>query len=175
VSRPVQTCSKDNVPLKSYNIKSGCEGGGAFACDEQSPFVVSKNVSYGFAAARLKGQNESDWCCKCYELMFANGKVMIVQVTNTGGDLGENHFDLQIPGGGQGLFQGCLAQYKVYKGGELYGGVKDKRQCAQLPVRQRKGCLWRFEWFENSDNPKARAREVMCPKKLTDISKCVRY
>ena len=174
VNRPVETCSKDNVPLKGYDTKSGCEGGGAFACDEQSPFVVSANMSYGFAAAKLKGQVEADWCCKCYELTFRKEKKMIVQITNTGWDLGENHFDLQIPGGGQGLFKGCEAQYGLYKGGELYGGVKNKKECGQLPKRQRRGCLWRFEWFENADNPRVRAKEVDCPKRLTDISKCVR-
>jgi hypothetical protein len=31
------------------------------------------------------------------------GKELIVQVTNTGGDLGENHFDIQMPGGGVGI------------------------------------------------------------------------
>ena len=38
------------------------------------------------------------------------GKTMIVQSTNTGGDLGENHFDIQMPGGGVGIFgsgRGC--------------------------------------------------------------------
>lgn len=34
------------------------------------------------------------------------GKSMIVQVTNTGNDLGDNQFDLAIPGGGQGALAG---------------------------------------------------------------------
>ncbi len=42
-------------------------------------------------------------CCACYELTFTSGPVkgkkMIVQATNTGGDLGDDHFDIQIPGG----------------------------------------------------------------------------
>ena len=38
----------------------------------------------------------------CLKLDFQGvlqGKSMIVQVTNTGGDLGQNQFDVQIPGG----------------------------------------------------------------------------
>ena len=31
---------------------------------------------------------------------------MIVQVTDTGNDLGDDQFDLAIPGGGQGVTQG---------------------------------------------------------------------
>ncbi len=38
-----------------------------------------------------------------------NGKEMIVQVTTTGGDLGYDVFNLQIPGGGMGYFSGCLS------------------------------------------------------------------
>jgi hypothetical protein len=44
------------------------------------------------------------------------GKKMVVQATNTGGDLGENHFDLLIPGGGVGIFNGCPAQYGSWNG-----------------------------------------------------------
>ena len=31
-------------------------------------------------------------------------------MTNKGGDLGKNHFDVMIPGGGFGIFNGCAAQ-----------------------------------------------------------------
>jgi len=44
---------------------------------------------------------------------------MIVQATNTGGDLGSNHFDLMIPGGGVGLFDGCSRQYGSFNGVSL--------------------------------------------------------
>lgn len=50
---------------------------------------------------------------------------MIVQVTNTGSDLGKNHFDIAMPGGGVGLFNGCSAQWNasVDGWGDRYGGV----------------------------------------------------
>ena len=59
-------------------------------------------------------------CCECYELTFLDksvdgegkvcegcskyegelaGSTMIVQVINSGGDLGSKQFDIQIPGG----------------------------------------------------------------------------
>lgn len=63
----------------------------AFTCNNNIPWAVNDNLAYGFAAAHIRGQSESDWCCKCYELKFTsgpvNGKRMVVQVTNTGGDL----------------------------------------------------------------------------------------
>lgn len=69
-------------------------------CSNQSPWAVSDQLSYGFAAVRINGQSESTWCCACYELTFTSGPVsgkrMIVQAVNTGGDLGNNHFDLAV-------------------------------------------------------------------------------
>lgn len=76
--------------------------------------AISSTLSYGYAAVKLAGKQESDWCCACYELTFTSGPVagkkMVVQATNTGGDLGDNHFDLAIPGGGVGQFNGCTSQ-----------------------------------------------------------------
>lgn len=64
----------------------------AFTCNSNIPWAIDDDLAYGFAAAHLSGQSEADWCCKCYQLTFTsdpvNGKKMIVQVTNTGGDLG---------------------------------------------------------------------------------------
>ena len=65
----------------------------------------------------------------------ASGKKFAVQVTNTGGDLGENHFDIQIPGGGVGIFNGCSVQYGAPNDGwgQRYGGVSNVGECGQLP------------------------------------------
>ena len=105
----------------------------------------SNNVAYGFAAGNIQGSNEWGWCCACYELTFTsgpvNGQKMIVQVTNTGGDLGGNHFDLQIPGGGVGIFNGCTAQWGAPNDGwgDRYGGVRSEADCNQLPAQIRDG------------------------------------
>lgn len=89
---------------------------------------------------------------------------MIVQVTNTGHDLGYDHFDIQIPGGGVGYFnQGCIAQWNAGPNGwggnykfannirkilsnhfsypilERYGGVSSEAQCSQLPAVLQEG------------------------------------
>ena len=69
-------------------------------CSSQSPWAVSDSLAYGFAAVNIAGGSESSWCCTCYELTFTStsiaGKKMIVQATNTGGDLGSNQFDLAV-------------------------------------------------------------------------------
>lgn len=101
VSAPVKTCAKDGSPLSDLNAKSGCEAGGtAYMCADQTPWKVNDNLSYGFAAGSIIGQTERDVCCSCYKLKFtsglAKGKEMIVQLTNIGGDLSGNHFDIAV-------------------------------------------------------------------------------
>lgn len=99
---PLGTCDINDNPLgDGGGTASGCEpGGGAFMCSSHSPWEVDENLAYGWAAVRINGQTENDWCCACYELSFTSGPVsgkkMIVQATNTGGDLGENHFDIAV-------------------------------------------------------------------------------
>jgi hypothetical protein len=69
-------------------------------CSNESPWAVSETLSYGYAAVNIAGGNEASWCCACYELTFTStaiaGKKMIVQATNTGGDLGSNQFDINV-------------------------------------------------------------------------------
>lgn len=99
---PVATCDKNDKPLNDNGAtKSGCESGGnAFMCSSQAPWAVNDTVAYGYAAVRISGSTENQWCCQCYELTFTSGAVqgkkMVVQATNTGGDLGSNHFDLAV-------------------------------------------------------------------------------
>jgi hypothetical protein len=179
VDRPVETCANDGLTVLGVNEQSGCNGGVAYTCNDNQPFVIN-DVGYGFAAAHLSGQGERDWCCGCYELQFTSGpisgKKMIVQVTNTGGDLGENHFDLQIPGGGVGLFNGCKPQWGApdQGWGAQYGGVSSLAECDQLPAQIRDGCKWRFGWFQNADNPSMSFVRVKCPAELTSKSACNR-
>ncbi|KAI9787368.1 MAG: hypothetical protein M1835_002780 [Candelina submexicana] len=158
VSAPVKTCGKDGSPLSDANAKSGCEAGGsAYMCSDQSPWAVSDTLAYGFAAVNVAGQTERDWCCSCYRLTFTSGSVkgkqMIVQATNTGGDLGGNQFDIAIPGGGVGTFNACTNQHGApSKGwGKQYGGL-DTNTCSSLPTELQPGCNWRFDWF--ADNPR---------------------
>jgi hypothetical protein len=66
VSQPILTCSKNDSPLRDPSASSGCDGGSAFACGNNSPFAVNDNVAYGFAATAISGKQESNWCCACY-------------------------------------------------------------------------------------------------------------
>lgn len=98
---PVQSCDKSDNPLSNVDAKSGCESGGtAYMCSNQSPWAVSDTLAYGYAATSISGGSEASWCCACYELTFTSaplvGKKMVVQSTNTGGDLGTNHFDIAV-------------------------------------------------------------------------------
>jgi hypothetical protein len=69
-------------------------------CSNESPWAVNDNLAYGYAAVKIAGGSEASWCCACYELTFTSGPVagkkMIVQETNTGGDLAGNQFDISV-------------------------------------------------------------------------------
>jgi hypothetical protein len=105
---------------------------------------------------------------------------MVVQAVNTGGDLGNNHFDIavsyhlkgvlsnsedrsgrsadisdQMPGGGVGLFNGCTTQWGAPPNGwgAQYGGISSNT-CHEFPQALQAGCNWRFSWFQNADNPR---------------------
>ena len=99
-SNPVGICDANDNLLADYNTKSACDGGSAYMCGNESPWAVSDTLSYGYAAVNIAGGTEASWCCACYELTFTSGPVagkkMVVQATNTGGDLGANHFDLAV-------------------------------------------------------------------------------
>lgn len=98
---PVLACDKSDNPLSSPDVKSACDNGGsAYMCSNESPWAVSDLLAYGFAAVHIAGGTESSWCCACYELTFTSGPVagkkMVVQATNTGGDLNSNQFDISV-------------------------------------------------------------------------------
>ncbi|KAM7202388.1 putative endoglucanase type K [Rhypophila sp. PSN 637] len=178
----VQTCSKNDQPLNDQgNTRSGCDSGGsAYMCSGQGPWALNETLAYGWAAVNLAGSNEAAWCCACYELTFTSGpisgKKMIVQATNTGGDLGNNHFDLAIPGGGVGLFNACTNQYGAPSNGwgERYGGIRSRSECDSFPAALKAGCYWRFDWFQGADNPSVTFKQVACPAAITAKSGCTR-
>lgn len=115
-----------------------------------------------------------------YRLTFTSGPVsgqkMIVQTTNTGGDLGDNHFDIAMPGGGVGLFNACTSQWGAPPNGwgAQYGGISSRSECDAFPEKLKAGCYWRFDWFKGADNPSVEFKEVTCPRVLTDRTGCVR-
>ncbi|KAF4556070.1 Endoglucanase type K-like protein [Elsinoe fawcettii] len=180
VSAPVAQCDAKGNKLTAGDDtqKNGCEANGsAFMCNDQTPWEVNDNLAYGFAAVKLAGQPESASCCACYELTFTSGPVsgkkMIVQSTNTGGDLGDNHFDLAIPGGGLGIFDGCSKSVPAAAQGQRYGGISDASQCSSWGALSG-GCNFRFRWFQNADNPTIDWKRVACPAELTARTGCKR-
>ncbi|TVY56066.1 putative endoglucanase type K [Lachnellula cervina] len=179
-SNPVTSCDAQDNPLTNYDAASGCNSGTSYMCSDQSPWAVSDTLSYGFAATTISGGTEASWCCACYELTFTSGAVagkkMVVQATNTGGDLGSNQFDLAMPGGGFGIFNGCTAEWGTPSTGwgQQYGGISARSDCDAFPDALKAACYWRFDWFGDSDNPGVTFEQVACPAALTAKSGCVR-
>jgi hypothetical protein len=179
VSSPVVACTSDGATHAPVGAKSGCDGGSAFMCANQSPHAINASYAVGFSAASVVGWSEAQACCACVELMFtsgsASGKKMAVQITNSGSDLGSNQFDLAIPGGGVGIFNGCQKQYNAPTDGwgERYGGVSSKDQCKKLPSQLQAGCEFRFD-FLGSDDSQVTFTEITCPSQLTGASGCSR-
>jgi hypothetical protein len=186
----IKSCGSDGVSQNGSG--SACSGGQAYACYSQAPRFIGDNVSYGHVAV----PNPS--CGKCYHLQFTGtgqhnpndpgskaiaGKHMIVKVTNTGGDVAGNQFDLMIPGGGTGLNPNtCPAQWKI-SAADLepkYGGFLSnctgthaakkecvRTKCMKLPEGDaRKGCFWFVDWFQVADNPNFRFEDISCPSDL---------
>jgi hypothetical protein len=175
---------------------SACVGGSAYACYSEAPRAIGTQVSYGYVAV----PNPS--CNTCYHLQFTGtgqhnqadagskliaGKHMIVKVSNTGGDVGGNQFDLMIPGGGVGQNQGtCPKQWNVNvselgatSGGFMaypdhcYSGSHEQRKscvrekCNLIPAGDaRDGCLWWVDWLQLADNPNFRYTKIDCPSDI---------
>ncbi|WP_244224527.1 hypothetical protein [Corallococcus sicarius] len=161
---------------------SDFNSGTSFTCNTKQPWAMNNTLSYGFAAASLAGKSESDVTCACYALKFTsgavNGQTFVAQVINAsmGAGSGENRFDLMIPGGGVGIFNGCQSQWRAPSDGwgARYGGVSSQSQCSQLPTQLQAGCNWRFGWFKNADNPTVTYRRVKCPAEIIARSVCKR-
>lgn len=148
--QPAKSCNRQNGGTGA-NDQSACSGGGAFACFDYSPWAVSEDLSYGYAA--FNGAP----CGTCFELKFTGesnsqpddqgapalcGKRMIVQVVNIGGIEG-GQFDLMIPGGGVGDFNACSNQWGVQDDaqlGERYGGLMLACQRKDNELEARKAC-----------------------------------
>ncbi|KAJ8950370.1 hypothetical protein NQ314_007909 [Rhamnusium bicolor] len=175
---PVASCSADGDTKIDKEIRSSCVGGTSYMCSDQQPVVVNDTFALGFAAGSFSGGVDNNYCCSCFSITFQgglSGKRMVVQVTNTGGDLGSNQFDLAIPGGGVGIFtDGCSSQWGAPGSGwgDQYGGVRSEADCAQLPAVYQDGCKFRFEFMENVSNPPITFEQVECPSELTSTTGC---
>jgi hypothetical protein len=198
------SCGKDDNSLGVTDERNACEmggQGGAFTCHSMAPWAYSTKVSYGFAA--VNGVP----CGSCYQIEFSgsshnagadpgsaalSGKTMIIQATNIGG-IQQNQFDLLIPGGGVGDFNGCSGQWGIDNSelGAQYGGFlpackqsggdhSGVKQCMRDKCEAvfgsrglselYDGCMWFVDWFEVADNPSFKFKQVNCPAELSGIS-----
>lgn len=203
---PMNSCGPNNQVLSDPDAASSCDGGNAHMCYGLAPYEVSENLSYGYAAT-----SSGDVCGRCFQIEFTGesynapgdpgsaalaGKQMIVQAINIGHDVSGGQFDIMIPGGGVGAFNGCSNQWGVSNSelGAQYGGflsacknelgynasLEQYKSCvtnrcdnifgSRGLTKLHQGCLWFAEWFEAADNPSLRYREVACPAALSNGS-----
>ena len=157
---------------------SACDGGPATACYTQIPFTID-DCEYGFAFAAAPARSGRT-CGKCYRLDLDINKTLIIMANNIGYDVEGGQFDLMIPGGGVGLFNGCK-NWDQSKMGEQYGGLLSlcgageveclREKCADAfdndPLAK-KGCLFLADFLDAADNPKLTYQQVECPDVLRE-------
>ncbi|KAL8908807.1 MAG: hypothetical protein Q9171_005307 [Xanthocarpia ochracea] len=103
---------------------------------------------------------------------------MVVQaVSRTTLKKSSDTFALMVPGGGLGDVSSCTSQYPqpptVW--GSQDAGVCSADDCNHLAPELKEGCLWRFGWFSDAQNPnRVNFEQVECPAALTAKSGCCR-
>ena len=178
-------CGQDGTS-RTGSQQSSCSGGDSYACYDESPKAVNDCLSYGYIAKanpncggcyRIQFTGEGQYNAKDPGSVAIKGKQMIVKVSNTGGDVANNQFDLMIPGGGVGQFNACSKQWGTSDLGAQYGGFLTnctgawaarkecvRQQCMKIPSGPaRDGCIWFVDWFQAADNPKFTSQQTDCP------------
>ena len=188
-----RTCNVDGQTTASPDDASVCDGGNAGTCFDQTPQIVNDTIAYAFAATPGGGSD----CGKCYMLTFKGtgasatstptddhhrkikGKHLIVMSSNVGYDVSHNQFDLMIPGGGPGAFNGC-GKMGISCAGAQYGGFLTtcnyKKDCLIDMCNKeygnntslKNGCLFLANWMDAANNPEVDFVEVECPQALKD-------
>ena len=193
-----------------------CSGGYQTTCTSQIPFTIDGCSDMAFAFAAVPAYDGGK-CGKCFQLTFTGtgkyhgnadgttgdknhqaikGKKLIIMASNVGDDVQSGQFDIMIPGGGFGKFNGCSQMgwnidskyYNEYKYGGLlsdceeeigYSGnankISQKRKqcltekCGQMfsnDPEAKEGCLFLATWMEAAGNPMHEFTEVECPEVL---------
>ena len=197
-NNPAKTCdAKGKTPVSGGG--SICSGGQQTTCTNQIPIIASDKVAYAFAAVPAADGGK---CGKCFALTFTGsgkyeskanhkalaGKTLVVMASNIGGDVSHGQFDIMIPGGGRGAFDGCQ-QMGWGSQGEQYGGLLSdceksvgydgdllslRKQCLTNKCNEvfkndsqaKEGCLFLATWMEAAGNPNHEFKEVECPQAL---------
>ena len=199
-------CDNNQKIISDKSAKSVCDGGPASTCLSQFPFTVNGCTEIGFAFAAVPGDG-AKICGRCFELSFTGegkyettlnhqklkGKKLIVMASNIGYDVAGGQFDVMIPGGGVGIFNGC-ANIVGDMGGAQYGGLLSdcenevgysgtdeeiytkRKQCLSKSCSRqfankypaKLGCLFLANFLEAAGNPLHTFKEVKCPSVLKD-------
>ncbi len=179
----------------------------AYTCWDMVPRVINDTLAYAFAATSA----EESHCGKCFQLQFdggdyfnpgrsrethraLRGKTLVVLSSNVGGDVAKGQFDIMIPAGGLGAFNGFSSQIGVAEDdlGARMGGLlttciegvdyfKTNMEVLQNCVREKcnkvfgnkakdllDGCLFVADWYMAADNPTHVYKEVECPQYLVN-------
>ena len=200
---PAKQCSANGkTENTNYDEQSVCNGGGAATCTSQIPFTIDGCDNIGFAFAAVPASNGGQ-CGKCFQLTFTGkgkyetkqnhkalaGKKLIVMVTNIGADVNQGQFDVMIPGGGVGLYNGTSG-YGWGAQGAQYGGLlsdcetevgynasnllEKRKSCLTEKCNKafasdataKQGCLFLANFMEAAGNPNHDYVEVECPEVL---------
>ena len=195
-----KTCdAKGKTPIGNTN-GSICSGGQGTTCTSQIPIIVSDKLAYAFAAT----PGNDNTCGKCFALTFTGkgkyetkanhqalkGKTLVVMASNIGYDVQGNQFDIMIPGGGFGAFNGCSQMgWNIPQNTTTYGGLlsdcekevgyngdllSKRKQCLTekcnsafaSDAQALEGCLFLATWMEAAGNPMHNFKEVPCPQAL---------
>ena len=200
-------CDANMNILTNKNSKNICENGGiSTTCLSQIPFTIDGCDELGFAFAAVPGGGPSI-CGRCFALEFTGegkyeirtpqkklkGKKLIVMASNIGYDVASSQFDIMIPGGGVGNYNGCDNILGTNLG-QQYGGLladcessvgysysediiyEKRKECLTNKCNTvfankataREGCLFLANFLESAGNPLHNFKEVECPQVLRD-------
>jgi hypothetical protein len=199
-------CDSSMKRIYDTNARSMCDGGPSTTCLDQIPFTIDGCDELGFAFSSVPG-NGPNVCGKCFLLEFTGegkyetklnhrklkGKKLVVMASNIGYDVVNNQFDLMIPGGGVGIFNGCAGLFGNNLGAQYGGllsecenevgyGVDDnsmytqRKECLVKKCNSvfsgktaaKEGCLFLANYMEAAGNPLHTFRQVECPQVLKD-------
>ena len=191
------TCDAKGNTISDKSATSMCDGGNAGICRNQFPIAVNDTLAFAFAATP-GGENN---CGKCFDLVFTGegkyatdrhkkikGHHLIVMSNNVGYDVAGGQFDVMIPGGGFGIFDGCSSKMGWGSQGSQYGGLLDEceketnyyaanyQKCLRTKCEKsfsmdpeaKEGCLFLADWMNAAGNPLLTYKEVECPQELID-------
>ena len=190
------TCDAQGNKIGDKSAGSMCDGGNAGICRSQFPIVINDTLAFAFAATP-GGENN---CGKCFDLVFdggckytvtslhkkMKGKHLIVMSNNVGYDVAGGQFDVMIPGGGYGIFNGCSQKMGWGSQGSQYGGLLDEceketnyndgqyKKCLTEKCNKsfssdpqaKEGCLFLANWMNAAGNLTHNYKEVECPQEL---------